>query len=765
MSETDSACIARSSFDVISLPSSALDHEWRHGRRYHGHHSGAYIYPNDEEEQIRLDMIHQAHLLLHGGSLFLSSIDLTGRSILDIGTGTGIWAVQIADRYPSASVVGLDLSPIQPQIVPPNVQFYVEDVERDWNEIAAYDFIHCRGMSGSITDWPTLFHKIYQALRPGGVIEIHEMLPAIFLTNQEAVLNGPLVDLMRGLVTAHSQIGRSLDPVSNFRTWTEEAGLIEFSEEIFEIPLGSWPEDQQRKDAGKLLASSFNTGLHALTAKAFRDVLSWSTEEVEVFNAYVRQELRQESPRRVLHVSVCTARRSAHICIQSRRKLSDESRHEGKEPLSAPVSELCEPIEGRELIRKHKALCYEDIVLWVVPDPNKRGRDVLAMEIFFRHHKGADNEPKPTVFLFRENPLPILCPISHILARAIRDGAMEVAGLQHAAPFFSNFFFRRSVWTTVGGWVKSATDPMKYSTYAFYLDRIGSDLGSEEKWTSYCLRRGNANALLGVAPNAVMDQVMRHDPMTGCLANAYKSPSGIPKSEIDILEPDPDVVDLMMQVKCMAIRIRQEHGFIKQAPKDVKETYHQLRRDLRNTEKAFRDDMTKVYQEAYRRRMHNEVLERQLRGRAIKEQAEPSVQHHLKERTQLQALLCNFSIDKSPKDITDRKIRAIDIMVLLASRREVRQQPRPSPPCEEDNREGSPDAEPLPKLEEIPLVLRKTQCIYCVGDEQLAYVDRVRAFNRVSHMMDHVEKVHLRHEHPAPDSFAAIPSASIWETS
>ncbi|KJZ70012.1 hypothetical protein HIM_10593 [Hirsutella minnesotensis 3608] len=313
MSETDSACIARSSFDVISLPSSALDHEWRHGRRYHGHHSGAYIYPNDEEEQIRLDMIHQAHLLLHGGSLFLSSIDLTGRSILDIGTGTGIWAVQIADKYPSASVVGLDLSPIQPQIVPPNVQFYVEDVERDWNEIAAYDFIHCRGMSGSITDWPTLFHKIYQALRPGGIIEIHEMLPAIFLTNQEPVLNGPLVDLMRGLVTAHSQIGRSLDPVSNFRTWTEEAGLIEFSEEIFEIPLGSWPEDQQRKNAGKLLASSFNTGLHALTAKAFRDVLSWSTEEVEVFNAYVRQELRQESSRRILHVSVCTARRSAHM--------------------------------------------------------------------------------------------------------------------------------------------------------------------------------------------------------------------------------------------------------------------------------------------------------------------------------------------------------------------------------------------------------------------------------------------------------------------
>ncbi|KAJ6439024.1 Vegetative incompatibility protein HET-E-1 [Purpureocillium lavendulum] len=33
-----------------------------------------------------------------------------------------------------------------------------------------------------------------------------------------------------------------------------------------------------------------------------------------------------------------------------------------------------------------------------------------------------------------------------------------------------------------------------------------------------------------------------------------------------------------------------------------------------------------------------------------------------------------------------------------------------------------------------------------VGDEQLPYVVQMRAFNRASHMMDHVEKVHLRHE-------------------
>ncbi len=50
--------------------------------------------------------------------------------------------------------------------------------------------------------------------------------------------------------------------------------------------------------------------------------------------------------------------------------------------------------EEGEPERKHKALCYEDIVLWIVKSP-RGGRDSLVMEVFFRHHKGANRKPKP----------------------------------------------------------------------------------------------------------------------------------------------------------------------------------------------------------------------------------------------------------------------------------------------------------------------------------------------------------------------------------
>jgi hypothetical protein len=113
-----------------------------------------------------------------------------------------------------------------------------------------------------------------------------------------------------------------------------------------------------------------------------------------------------------------------------------------------------EALEKLEEIRKWKAICYEDVSLWIVPNPKPGGRDLLAMEVFLRYHKGVENKPKPyasdplayttvqlcllsTISLFRENTLPILCPITHVLSRAIRDDAVLVDGYTSADPFFA----------------------------------------------------------------------------------------------------------------------------------------------------------------------------------------------------------------------------------------------------------------------------------------------------------------------------------------
>ncbi|KAG7438914.1 Secondary metabolism regulator LAE1 [Fusarium oxysporum f. sp. raphani] len=85
------------------------------------------------------------------------------QKVLDIGTGTGIWAIDFADQYPNAEVIGTDLSPIQPDWVPPNVRFELEDATSNWTwSKDSFDFVHMRYLIGAIADWGALFKEAFR---------------------------------------------------------------------------------------------------------------------------------------------------------------------------------------------------------------------------------------------------------------------------------------------------------------------------------------------------------------------------------------------------------------------------------------------------------------------------------------------------------------------------------------------------------------------------------------------------------------------------
>jgi tRNA G46 methylase TrmB len=88
----------------------------------------AYAFPNDKPEQERLALQDAVLTKAMGNKLFFAPLDdHPPKRILDIATGTGDWAIAMGDRFPNATVVATDLSPIQPESVPINVEFYVED--------------------------------------------------------------------------------------------------------------------------------------------------------------------------------------------------------------------------------------------------------------------------------------------------------------------------------------------------------------------------------------------------------------------------------------------------------------------------------------------------------------------------------------------------------------------------------------------------------------------------------------------------------------
>jgi ubiquinone/menaquinone biosynthesis C-methylase UbiE len=174
-SDTDSAFDANSAAST-SLASSILNYEYSNGRRYHGYRSGAYVLPNDEQEQDRLDLLHHIFTLILGGKLYDAPIHPPPQRVLDVGTGTGIWAIDFADENPGCEVLGTDLSPIQPTWVPANLKFYIDDAESEWvyGTDEHFDFIHVRTLSGAIGDWDKLTRQCYEHLQPGGWLEIQE---------------------------------------------------------------------------------------------------------------------------------------------------------------------------------------------------------------------------------------------------------------------------------------------------------------------------------------------------------------------------------------------------------------------------------------------------------------------------------------------------------------------------------------------------------------------------------------------------------------
>ncbi|GKT49763.1 secondary metabolism regulator LAE1 [Colletotrichum spaethianum] len=220
-----------------------------------------------------------------------SSID--DRMILDIGTGTGIWAVEIGDIFENAEVVGNDLSAIQPEWVPPNVKFEIDDVESPWVGNKKYDYIMCRYMAGSIGDWPRLINNIYDNLNPGGWAEFQDMSTEYYSDDGTYTPKHATHDWNQTFVNTLKSMGREPCPGPQLEGWVRaHNGFSHVFHQKFKTPIGPWAKNQHHKEQGMLNLVQILEGLEAFSLKLFCGVLGRTKEEVLVQLAAVRQELK-----------------------------------------------------------------------------------------------------------------------------------------------------------------------------------------------------------------------------------------------------------------------------------------------------------------------------------------------------------------------------------------------------------------------------------------------------------------------------------------
>lgn len=278
---------------LTSLRSSVLKFQEENGRTYHAMSGGKYSFPNDERESERLDLQHNLWLLTLQGELGLSPKATHGaKRVLDAGTGTGVWAIEYADQYPEAEVVGVDLSPIQPALVPPNCSFEVDDLEKDWLWAGKFDFIFARVMTACFTDMEDFIRKAYDNLEPGGYLEMQDL--AVPYTSDDGTLtpDNPISRFSALCVEASDAAKRPMYLAPYYKTYLERAGFVDVVERRFKWPLNEWPKDPHYKELGIWTKENLNTGLEAILMALFTRYLRWSREQVLVFCEEVRRALK-----------------------------------------------------------------------------------------------------------------------------------------------------------------------------------------------------------------------------------------------------------------------------------------------------------------------------------------------------------------------------------------------------------------------------------------------------------------------------------------
>ncbi|RPA74259.1 S-adenosyl-L-methionine-dependent methyltransferase, partial [Ascobolus immersus RN42] len=276
-------------------------------RTYHP----SYLLPTDQDEEIRLKFAHDIWRDHLGGKPFLSTLPPADGEfkILDLGSGFGHWALEVAALYPDADVLGFDLNAVQIEVdeVPKNVEFAVGDLEEPrWGVGRGFGFVHGRGLGGSIEDWGSVLRRAWRHLTPHGHLELAER--ALTPTSLDATYkpNTALHTYYTHLTTALQRLNRTVGITEELKNLVLEAGFEDVQEVRGFIPVrvGADMTEMEKFVLFVVLESFEAWGL-----RAFVEVLGMGVDEARAVCENAAKELREGGVRIGFRTVVVTARK------------------------------------------------------------------------------------------------------------------------------------------------------------------------------------------------------------------------------------------------------------------------------------------------------------------------------------------------------------------------------------------------------------------------------------------------------------------------
>lgn len=197
------------------------------------------------------DAQHDMLLLALGGELFTSCLLPQKATVLDVGTGTGTWACQVAAQHPDSRVYGIDLQQVDPSDMPHNVVFETVDVMTGFPfNTGTFDFVHSRLLIGGITDWKSYLENLFRITKKGGFVECSELeLRPCYRSTVDHSLIDTWTEQMVGILSAN---GLTPDVANKLKANMETTGFTDVKETVVEIPVGTWESDDKGQEIGRL---------------------------------------------------------------------------------------------------------------------------------------------------------------------------------------------------------------------------------------------------------------------------------------------------------------------------------------------------------------------------------------------------------------------------------------------------------------------------------------------------------------------------------
>lgn len=168
--------------------------------------------------------------------------------VIDVGCGTGIVTRYFGTQYPSATVYGIDISPVPPFVsTPANVSYIEGDVRKLMKSderlaTASSDYIYQRLLLCGMTNWDSYIKEMATLLRPGGWIEVHDYAQICY---KDGEVYGGDWKWMKAMREGARQLGLDLDCGLNAQKYMKNAGLVDVEVHKYEIPHGTWMADKK----------------------------------------------------------------------------------------------------------------------------------------------------------------------------------------------------------------------------------------------------------------------------------------------------------------------------------------------------------------------------------------------------------------------------------------------------------------------------------------------------------------------------------------